>query len=105
MEELLMKSQAVERRKSKRKRASSLIWWKPSAAKYMQQGWLIERSGVSVGFLYRGNTIPRQATPFTMLTNTHDGSYLVEEGFISRIEHVHEDVRFIGATVNAAGRT
>ncbi len=98
-----MATSTTERRKASRKRTSSLIWWKTTGQRLLQQGWLIERASNSVGFLCRATSTPTANEELSLITtNGKQGAYLLEEGVVRRTSHVHQDVHLVAATVAPA---
>lgn len=91
---------AGERRESVREVCGGAIWWKGRENDQFQQGWLIEQSTGGAAFLVKGKSAPLQGTRIEVSTSDPtDIGFRVEEGFVTRMTHVHADLFLVAATL------
>lgn len=88
----------AERRESPRQPCESPIWWKGSDDERFRQGWLVEQSGDGAAFLTRGQMSLLEGTRIeTSTSDPTDIGFVVRDGFVKRIVHVHGDLNLVAA--------
>ena len=93
-----------DRRESTRQPVSGPIWWKAQDGDRFQRGWLIERSPNGAAFLTRGPRTPLQGMKVQVSTSDlTDVGFRIEEGLVTRTQHVHADLFLVATLTRLAG--
>ncbi len=91
---------AFERRSAKRVLCGGSIWWKALDSDRFAAGWLIERSPIGAAFLTRGRPHVREDAEIQVSAGgLSDVGFGIEEGRVTRIQHVHADLFLVAAKV------